>query len=71
MQELYTSTMLLSIISFAFTYLCIGFFSTNFWALGGVYLQKFISNEKRVKLFNGVMAVLIVLSVVPFVFTRN
>ena len=61
----------LQVLVIAFTYLCIGFLSTNFWALGGVYLQKFISDEKRVKLFNGVMAVLIVLSVVPFVFTRN
>jgi len=57
----------LQVLIIAFTYLCIGFLSTNFWAFGGVYLQKFISNEKRVKMFNGVMAVLIVLSVLPFV----
>jgi len=41
--------------------------STNFWALGGVYLQKFISNEKKVRMFNRAMAVLIVLSMLPFV----
>ncbi|PHS32004.1 MAG: lysine transporter LysE [Sulfurovum sp.] len=57
----------LQVLVIAFTYLCVGFLSTNFWALGGVYLQKFISNEKKVKMFNRVMAVLIILSVVPFV----
>jgi threonine/homoserine/homoserine lactone efflux protein len=57
----------LQVLVIAFFYLCVGFLSTNFWALGGVYLQKLISNEKRVKVFNGVMAVLIVLSVLPFV----
>jgi len=57
----------LQVLVIAFTYLCIGFLSTNFWALGGVYLQKFISNTKSVKMFNRVMAVLIVLSVLPFV----
>jgi len=57
----------LQVLFIAFTYLCIGFLSTNFWALGGVYLQRFISNVQSIKIFNIVMAVLIVLSVVPFV----
>ena len=57
----------LQVLLIAFTYLCVGFLSTNFWALGGVYLQKFISNENKVMMFNRVMAVLIVLSVLPFV----
>jgi threonine/homoserine/homoserine lactone efflux protein len=58
----------LQVLFIAFTYLSIGALSTNFWAFGGVYLQKFISNENKVRMFNRVMAVLIVLSVVPFVF---
>ncbi|MEA1880497.1 MAG: LysE family translocator [Campylobacterota bacterium] len=57
----------LQVLIIAFTYLCVGLLSTNFWALGGVYLQKFISNEKSVRIFNRLMAVLIVFSVVPFV----
>ncbi|CAA6828497.1 MAG: Transporter, LysE family [uncultured Sulfurovum sp.] len=57
----------LQVFIIAFIYLCIGLLSTNFWALGGVYLQKFISHEKSIKLFNMSMAVLIVLSVVPFI----
>ena len=58
----------LQVLLIAFTYLFIGLLSTNFWALGGMYLQRFISNEKRVRVFNVVMAGLIVFSVVPFVF---
>jgi len=42
--------------------------STNSWALGGVMLGRFIQNERLVRLFNVAMAVLIVGSVVPFVF---
>ena len=57
----------LQVLFIAFTYLCIGFLSTNFWALGGVYLQKLLSNANKVMMFNRVMAVLIVLSVVPFI----
>jgi len=57
----------LQVLVIAFTYLLIGFLSTNFWALGGLYLQRFISNERRVRVFNVVMALLIVFSVLPFV----
>ncbi|WDP85115.1 MAG: LysE family translocator [Desulfobacter sp.] len=42
--------------------------STNSWALGGVVLRKFIQNEKLVQTFNIIMALLIVGSVIPFVF---
>jgi len=58
----------LQVLFIAFTYLIIGMLSTNFWALGGVYLHKFISNVQSIKIFNVLMAVLIVLSVVPFMF---
>lgn len=58
----------LQVLIISFTYLFIGVLSTNFWALGGYYLRRFISDEKRVTLFNIIMAVLIVLSVIPFIF---
>ena len=62
-----TQQAFLQVVIIALTYLCIGLLSTNFWALGGVYLQRFISNEKRVRVFNILMALLIVFSVFPFV----
>lgn len=62
-----TQQAFLQVVIIALVYLCIGLLSTNFWALGGVYLQRFISNEKRVRVFNVLMALLIVFSVVPFV----
>ena len=43
-------------------------FSTNSWALGGVMLRRFIQNERFVQIFNITMAVLIVGSILPFVF---
>ena len=42
--------------------------STNSWSLGGVLLKRFIQNERLVRLFNIAMAILIVGSVLPFVF---
>ena len=62
-----TQQAFLQVVIIALVYFCIGLLSTNFWALGGVYLQRFISNEKRVRVFNVLMALLIVFSVVPFV----
>ncbi len=54
------------------TIACIFFFcgilSTNSWSLGGVMLKKFIQNERFVKIFNITMAILIVGSILPFVF---
>jgi len=58
----------LQVLVIALTYLIIGFLSTNSWALGGFYLQRFISNERRVRIFNVLMALLLVFSVFPFVF---
>jgi threonine/homoserine/homoserine lactone efflux protein len=43
-------------------------FSTNSWALGGVFLRKFIQNERFIRAFNITMALLIVGSVLPVVF---
>ena len=56
------------ILIIAFVYLLVGIGSTSSWTLGGLFLQRIISNEGRVKIFNVVMALLIVLSVVPFIF---
>ena len=51
---------------------CIYFFcailSTNSWSLGGVVLKRFIQNERLVQIFNITMAILIVGSILPFVF---
>ncbi len=56
------------------TIACIFFFcgilSTNSWSLGGVMLKKFIQNERFVKIFNITMAILIVGSILPFVFEQ-
>jgi len=51
----------------AFIYLAVGVFSTHSWALGGVFLHKWLESEKAIRTFNRVMALLIVLSVVPFI----
>jgi len=63
-----TQQAFLQVVIIALVYLCIGLLATNVWALGGVYLQRFISNEKRVRVFNVLMALLIVFSVLPFVY---
>jgi len=42
--------------------------STNSWAVGGVILKQFIQNERFVQIFNITMAILIVGSILPFVF---
>ena len=44
--------------------------STNSWSLGGVMLRRFIRNERLVRFFNITMAVLIVGSLVPFIFQQ-
>ena len=62
------SYIFIQVLIIAFIYFIAGMASTNTWALGGVFLQKLISNEKRVRVFNISMALLIVLSVLPFVF---
>lgn len=58
----------LQVCTIALIYLLSGVISTNSWALGGVVLNKFIKDEKSVKKFNIAMAVLLVVSVLPFIF---
>ncbi len=59
---------LLQVFTISFIYLLSGVISTNSWALGGVVLKKVIKDKKSVKIFNVTMAVLLVVSVVPFIF---
>jgi threonine/homoserine/homoserine lactone efflux protein len=58
----------LQIVVIAFIYLLSGIISTNSWAIGGVFLKKVLKNQKQMSLFNKTMAVILVASVVPFLF---
>ena len=58
----------LQVLFIAFIYLLVGLFSTHSWALGGVLLQKFIQKERTLRIFNVSMALLMVFSVLPFIF---
>ena len=58
----------LQVLFIAFIYLVVGLFSTHSWALGGVLLQKFIQKERTLRIFNVSMALLMVFSVLPFMF---
>jgi threonine/homoserine/homoserine lactone efflux protein len=51
-------------------YFVCAIFSTNSWSLGGVMLKRFIQNERLVQIFNITMAILIVGSILPFVFAQ-
>lgn len=51
-----------------FTHVLIGVISTNTWVLGGVFLKKFIHDEKNIGIFNKTMALLLIISIVPFLF---
>jgi threonine/homoserine/homoserine lactone efflux protein len=59
---------LIQVFIIAFIYLLSGVISTNSWALGGVMLKKVIKNSSSVRKFNIVMAILLVLSIIPFMF---
>ena len=61
-----SSEVLYQVAIIAFIYLAVGVFSTHSWALGGVLLHKWLESERAIRTFNRVMALLIVLSVVPF-----
>ncbi len=50
----------------SFIYFLSGIISTNSWALGGVILKRFITNEHYVHIFNITMALLLVVSILPF-----
>lgn len=50
----------------AFVYLVVGMLSSHTWALGGVLLHRWLESELAIRTFNRVMAVLLVVSVIPF-----
>ncbi len=64
-QIAFTQVMIISCI-----YFFCGILSTNSWSLGGVMLKQFIQNERLIKFFNITMAILIVGSILPFVFEQ-
>ncbi len=58
----------IQVIIISSIYFLCGILSTNSWSLGGVILKRFIQNERLVQIFNITMAILIVGSILPFVF---
>ncbi len=58
----------MQVLIIAFIFLLSGSISCNIWTLGGVYVKKLIKNELHVRILNTTMAVLIVASIVPFIF---
>ncbi len=56
------------VLTIALIYLLSGVISTSSWALGGVILKRFIKDESSVHKFNITMAILLVVSVLPFIF---
>ena len=61
-------SMFWQVLVLALIYAVVGIGSTHSWALGGTFLTKWLKSERSVRIFNIVMAVLIVGSVLPFVF---
>jgi threonine/homoserine/homoserine lactone efflux protein len=55
------------VLLIAFIYILMGIISTNTWTLGGVALQNILKNKKHIKIFNQLMAIIIVLSVTPVI----
>jgi len=56
------------IVVIATIYLLVALVTTITWTLGGELLKRFISSARSLKIFNVSMAILIVLSVLPFMF---
>jgi len=56
------------ILILAFIFLLSAIVSCNTWAIGGVFLKRFIKNTKSLKWFNRVMAILLLVSVIPIFF---
>jgi len=57
----------MQVVFVSFIYFLSGMISTNSWTLGGVLLKKFIKSEKSIGIFNKLMALLLVLSIIPFI----
>lgn len=52
----------------ALIYLFSSIVSTNFWAYGGVILHRFLQKPLQISIFNKIMAFILVVSVLPFLF---
>ncbi len=61
-QQRYQQVMILSSV-----YLVSAIISTNVWTMGGVLLKNILKNQRYISVFNKMMALLLVVSVVPFV----
>ncbi len=57
----------MQVIIIVFTYLFVGTFSMGLWLLMGASLQKILHSQKQLQVFNVVMAILLVMSVIPIV----
>ncbi|PLY10783.1 MAG: LysE family translocator [Arcobacter sp.] len=62
-EDSITQVLIISLI-----FLLSGMLSTNTWAIGGVALKRFIKDESHVRKFNIIMAILLIASVIPFIF---
>lgn len=51
--------------------LVIIFISVSTWALSGLIVRKWLSNPLRFKLFNWIMAILLVLSIIPALLSKS
>jgi threonine/homoserine/homoserine lactone efflux protein len=56
-----------SVIAIILAYLILGFIYSAVWLTLGQVLQKFLSDKSRVRAFNILMSVLLVLSIIPMV----
>ncbi len=61
-NELLFQILLMSIIT-----VLIGIITTHSWSLGGVFLKRIIHSNENVQIFNKIVAVVLVSSVVPFI----
>ena len=57
----------MQVLTIAFIYLLSSIISTNLWAMGGVFLKKFIQKESTIHKFNIIMAILLVISMLPVI----
>lgn len=58
----------LLVYQFACIYYVICFLSVGCWAYGGLFLQRFLQQQSHLRYFNGIMALLLVLSALFLVF---
>lgn len=57
----------MQVLIIALIYMLSGLISTNTWTAGGVVLKRFIKSQSSIKIFNVIMAILLVASVLPII----